>query len=95
MAYEDMLMRFVIHEVFKDMKFTQGDDEEEMGLTQLAIDEKYVVIDDAKIPESAFVAEFYPCISKNITALRTRSQNNARKKFLRKFVLMLTVVLLV
>ena len=79
--YESQIQRFVVHEVFRDMKFTQGDDEEEMGLTQLAIDEKYVVLDDARIPNSAFVAEFYPSISKYVTLLRTRSQNNARKKF--------------
>ena len=82
--YEAMVMRFVVHEVFRDMKFTQGDDEEEMGLAQLSIDEKYVVIDDAKIPDSAFVSELYPCIAKNVTVLRTRSITNARKKFQRK-----------
>ena len=64
------------------MKFTQGDDEKEMGLTQLTIDKKCVVLeDDTRIPNSAFVAEFYPSISKYVTLLRTRSQNNARKKF--------------
>ena len=83
-SYEEMLSRFVVHEVFKDMKFTQGDDDEEMGLVQLSIDEKYVVIDDPRISHSAFVAEFFPCISKFVTGLRTRSHNNARKKFIRK-----------
>ena len=82
--YENMVMRYVVCEVFKDLKFTQGDDDEEMGLAELAIDEEYVKIEDSKIPTSAFVNEFYPCISKFVTKLRTRSQNNARKKFMRK-----------
>ena len=83
--YQQMIHRYVVHEVFKDMKFTLGDDAEEMGLAELAIEEEYVKIDDAKISNSAFVNEFYPCISKEVTLLRTRSQNNARKKFQRKF----------
>ena len=83
-SYKEMLNRFVVHEVFRDMKFTQGDNDEEMGLAQLSIDEKYVVINDPRISHSAFVAEFFPCISKFVTGLRRRPHNNARMKFICK-----------
>ena len=81
---ERMLMTYVVHVVFKDMKFTLGDEEEEMALCQMGIGEKYITIKDPKIPESAFVSEYYSLISKNVTHLRTRAISAARKKFIRK-----------
>jgi hypothetical protein len=86
---ERMLMTYVVHVVFKDMKFTLGDEEEEMALCQMGIGEKYITIKDPKIHESAFVSEYYSLISKNVTHLRTRAISAARKKFIRKYCLSL------
>ena len=82
---ERMLMSFVVHEVFKDMKFTFGDEDEEMELCQISIRDKYVTIKDPKISESAFVSEYWTGISRNVTHLRTRAISAARKKFIRKY----------
>ena len=80
-----MILNFVVNEVFKDMKFTDGDDDVEMQLVKLAIDDGYVKIDDPKIKEDAFITEYYHQISKCVTLLRQRAVNAARKKFQGKF----------
>ena len=68
------------------MKFTAGDNDLERELIQLAINKRYVVIGDSNIPHEAIVEEYYKDIPKSITLLQTRTVNLARKKFMRKLL---------
>ena len=81
------MFKYVTREIFKDMKFTAGDEELERELIQLAINDRSVVIGDSRIPHEAIVEEYYRDIPKSITLLRTRTINLARKKFMRKLLI--------
>ena len=87
LANSNQVFQYVTREIFKDMKFTAGDDDLERELIQLAINERYVVIGDSNIPHEAIVEEYYKEIPKSITVLRTRTINLARKKFMRKLLI--------
>ena len=41
-----MLLRFVVHEMFTDMKFSDSEAETEMALCQMALKEGYVRLDN-------------------------------------------------
>ena len=62
------------------MKFTEGNDEVEMGLCQLAIDEGYVTLSKS-ISHASFVKKYYTKIAKGCTLLRQRAHDSAKKKF--------------
>ena len=59
---ESMILKFVVHEVFKDLKFTEGDEDQEMELCRIAFDDGYVTVPDQRILESAFISEYYSTI---------------------------------
>ena len=87
LANSNQVFKYVTREIFKDMKFTAGDEELERELIQLAINDRSVVIGDSRIPHEAIVEEYYREIPKSITLLRTRTINLARKKFMRKLLI--------
>ena len=82
----NMVFQYVAKTVFPDMKFTEGDEELERELLEIALIESSVVIGDSRIPEAAFTQEYYPVVSKSITKLRERTICSIRNKFLRKLI---------
>ena len=66
-----MILKFVVHEVFKDLKFTEGDENQEMELCRIAFDDGYVTVPDQRILESAFISKYYQSIAKNVTLCQT------------------------
>ena len=89
-----MVFNFVVNEVFKDLKFTEGDDDQEMELVRLAYEDGYVKIGDPKVTLDSFVTEYYTHIAKSVTLLRQRSVNAARKKFQSKFSVCRCIILM-
>ena len=82
----NMVFQYVTKTVFPDMKFTEGDEELERELLEIALLESSVVIGDSRIPEAAFTQEYYPVVSKSITKLREQTICSIRNKFLRKLI---------
>jgi hypothetical protein len=80
---EKMVHNYVVHEVFKDMKFTFGDEESEIRMLLYAIKQGHVVVSDKRIAKRV-VAEFFCEIGKSMTALQTNATQAARKKYLRE-----------
>ena len=82
----NMVFQYVAKTVFPDMKFTEGDEELERELLEIALLESSVVIGDSRIPEAAFTQEYYPVVSKSVTKLRERTICSIRNKFLSKLI---------
>ena len=78
-VHGDMLLRFVVHKVFTDMKFSDGEAETEMALCQMALKEGYVRLNDPLIPHGTFVSKYHTKIATNITLLQQRCHDSTKK----------------
>lgn len=81
---EKMVQNYVVHEVFKDMKFTFGNEECEIRMLLYAIKQGHIVVSDKRIAKRVVAEEFFGEIGKTMTALRTNATQAARKKYLRE-----------